>query len=274
MIVFPNAKINLGLHVVEKRSDGFHNIETIFCPVPCCDALECIRNNEPSDNKIVFSQSGLPVAGEQKDNLCIKAFELLDKKFSLPPVKMHLHKIIPMGAGLGGGSSDAAFTLKLLNNLFDLNLDKAQLKKYAAQLGSDCSFFIENIPSIAKGRGDELESQNVSLKGNFFLIVKPAIHVETAAAYKMIKPKTPIKSLKQIIQLPITDWKELLKNDFEESVFNEYSEIKEIKDKMYQQRAIYSSMSGSGSAVYGIFSEKIYDKTEFMNCTVLEGVLT
>ncbi|MEO5571960.1 MAG: 4-(cytidine 5'-diphospho)-2-C-methyl-D-erythritol kinase [Bacteroidia bacterium] len=285
MVCFPNSKINLGLNIVEKRSDGYHNIETIFYPVQWCDVLEVgswksevgsfpiQSGQEILEEKINFSGSGLDVDGDSKNNLCVKAYELLKKDFQLPIIKMHLHKIIPMGAGLGGGSSDAAFTLKLLNELFALKLRHDSLKDYANQIGSDCAFFIDDVPAYASGRGEVLEKINLSLKGYFILIVKPEVHISTVEAYKMIKPQLREKSLKKIIQQPITDWKNLLKNDFEKSVFEKYPVIAEIKNNMYHQGAVYASMSGSGSAVYGIFDKRIFDKNVFKDCLAWEGIL-
>lgn len=277
MVCFPNAKINLGLHIIEKRSDGFHNIETVFYPVQWCDVLESIRTDVSSiktrESKIEFTSSGIGVDVVAENNLCVKAFQLMDKKFNLPAVKMHLHKIIPMGAGLGGGSADAAFTLKLLNDLFDLKQSHTDLKISAAQLGSDCSFFIDNTPAFASGRGEVLETVQVNLKGFYILIVKPAVHVSTADAYANVKPATPSQSLKEIIMLPVSEWKNALKNDFEESVFAKHPLIAAIKNKLYAQGAVYASMSGSGSSVFGIFEKKNFVKDEFKECVMWEGVL-
>src|SRR6185436_8927809 len=259
MICFPNAKINLGLNILEKRSDGYHTIETVFYPVQWCDALEVvedrIQRTEDGTGKfkedIKFSASGLSIEDEMKNNLCFRAYQLLKKDFQLPPLKMHLHKIIPMGAGLGGGSADAAFTLKLLNELFHLKLKKGALKNYAAQIGSDCSFFLENVPAIAGGKGELLEKINLSLKGFFILIVRPEVHVSTADAYRMIVPQQPERSLKEIIKLPVYEWSRNfgMKNDFEKYVFEKFPAVSEIKNNMYQQGAVFASMTGSGSAV-------------------------
>ena len=251
MILFPNCKINLGLHVVRKRDDGFHNLETVFYPVPLYDALEIIR---ASDDAFNFNSSGLAIPGDAEHNLCTRAFILLQQAFKLPMVKMHLHKVIPMGAGLGGGSSDGAFTLKLLNQLFDLGQDKQQLMCFARKLGSDCSFFIENHPLFAYDRGDQFESTQVDLSGLTLLLVFPGLHVSTAAAYSAVLPVKPEKPLKELIKLPIEQWKEVLVNDFEKPVFKKHPAIGEIKHKLYDAGARYASMSGSGSAVYGLFS--------------------
>jgi 4-diphosphocytidyl-2-C-methyl-D-erythritol kinase len=253
MISFPNCKINLGLHILDKREDGFHNLETFFYPLALHDALEIIQAE-----KTVCTNSGLQIPGRADDNICLKAYHLLIKDFpELPPIKIHLHKIIPMGAGLGGGSADGAFTLKLLNDKCNLNLSTDQLINYALQLGSDCPFFIINKPSIAVGRGEILEPLPIDLSGYKFLIVNPGIHVNTGWAFSQITPALPEKSIKKIILQPIETWQKELKNDFEERVFNNHPEIKNIKDELYKQGAGYASMSGSGSTVYGIFKKEI-----------------
>lgn len=252
MITFPHAKINLGLNIVNKRTDGYHDIETVFYPIKLNDAIEVIEKEN-----IHFSISGLPIEGDKENNLSIKAFYLLQKDFpQLPPVHLHLHKKIPMGAGLGGGSADGAFTLKLLSKKFDLGLSEKQLIDYSLQLGSDCPFFISNKPCFATGRGELLELIDLDLSKYKIVIVHPGVHVSTGWAFSTVKPVTPKKSIKEIIKQPIGTWKEELKNDFEEPVFNKYSEIRKIKDDLYADGAIYSSMSGSGSAVYGIFKKE------------------
>jgi 4-diphosphocytidyl-2-C-methyl-D-erythritol kinase len=252
MVIFPNSKINLGLNVVGKRSDGYHDIETVFFPIHLRDALEVIEKE-----KFEFSTSGFSIEGGPEKNLCIKAYDLIKKDLpQLPAVQMHLHKAIPMGAGLGGGSADGAFTLKLLNKKFDLLLSEKQLINYSLQLGSDCPFFILNKPCFATGRGEILEQTELDLSGYKFLIVHPPIHISTTWAFSTIKPLKPAKSIKQIIQQSISTWKAELINDFEKPVFESHPEIKNIKDKLYDAGAIYASMSGSGSAVYGIFKEE------------------
>jgi len=258
MVVFPHCKINLGLHVISKRDDGYHNIETCFYPVPWQDVLEIIKSKEFS-----FSQSGVVIPGSAGENLCVKAFELLRKDFDLTPVIIHLHKVIPTGAGLGGGSSDAAFTLRALNSVFNLNLSKITLKGYAAKLGSDCSFFIDDKPMLASGRGEVLSETSPSLKGKYLVIVKPDIHVSTAEAYSGVKPKQPVQSISKIINYPISGWKDSLSNDFEESVFKRHSTIEEIKTKLYKRGALYASMSGSGATVFGIFDSVVDLKSSF-----------
>ena len=251
MVSFPNSKINLGLSIIGKRSDGYHDLETIFYPIAIKDAIEIIEKKD-----IQFSISGLAIAGEQQNNLCIKAYYLLKKDFpQLPPVQMHLHKSIPIGAGLGGGSADGAFTLQLLNKKFDLSLSEKQLIQYASQLGSDCPFFIFSKPCFATGRGELLEQIDLDLSAYKILIVHPGIHISTAWAFSNVNRTSTAKLLKRIIQQPISTWKDKLINDFEEPVFSQFPQIKNIKDEMYNAGAIYSSMSGSGSAVYGIFEK-------------------
>lgn len=252
MITFPNCKVNLGLNIVNKRNDGYHDIETVFFPIDLKDSLEIIEKE-----KFEFSISGSSIEGEPEKNLCVKAYDLLKKDFpQLPAIQMHLHKAIPMGAGLGGGSADGAFTLKLLNKKFELDLSEKQLIDYSLQLGSDCPFFILNKPCFATSRGEILEPIEPDLSEYKFLIVHPGIHISTAWAFSNIKPSKPVRSIKQIISQPISTWKDELSNDFENPVFAKYPEIKKIKDELYDAGAVYSSMSGSGSAVYGIFKKE------------------
>jgi len=256
MIVFPNCKINLGLHIVRKRADGFHDLETIFYPVRFNDILELIPDRETIGGPVFYSQTGIQIMGEPADNLCVKAYQLLKIDFPLlPPVKMHLHKVIPTGAGLGGGSADAAFTLQLLNDYFKLGLSTDQLLHYALTLGSDCPFFILNKPAYATGRGEILEPVTVDLTGHTLVIVNPGIHVPTAKAFSGVRPTEPEKTLKAIITQPISRWADELVNDFEKSIFYEYPEIAAIKEELYRAGASYASMSGSGSTVYGLFPD-------------------
>lgn len=270
MITFPNAKINIGLNITEKRNDGFHNIETIFLPIKLSDILEII----PSKNNISFINSGLKVEnGDLKKNLCYKAYSALKKDFDLPPIDLHLHKVIPFGSGLGGGSADASFTLKLLNEIFKLELSSDKLIEYASIIGSDCAIFIDNKPAFAWERGNKLEAIEVNLKGKYIAIVHPNIHVNTGAAYSKSTPKNPSSSLKDLIKLPIEKWKEHIINDFEDIVFPDHPEIKTIKEKLYDQGAIYASMSGSGSAVFGIFNQEIYLKDPFPNYFVWSNLI-
>lgn len=257
MLLFPNCKINLGLRIVSKRPDGFHNLETVFYPIPFTDALEVIQSGT-AQPEISYSSSGNKIDGNEEDNLCIKAYRLLKKDFpDLPALKLHLHKAIPTGAGLGGGSSDAAFMLKLLNEKFQLNLSTNQLINYSLQLGSDCPFFILNKSCFATGRGELMEEINLDLSAYKIVLVNPGIHVPTGWAFSQIIPAAPAKSAKEIIRQPVNTWKNELVNDFEKPVFEKYPEIKSIKEELYQQGAVYAGMSGSGSTVFGIFQNGI-----------------
>jgi 4-diphosphocytidyl-2-C-methyl-D-erythritol kinase len=256
LISFPNCKINIGLHIVEKRSDGYHNLETVFYPLPLTDILEVIALEELPGKKAVptLSISGLPVAGEQDNNLCIKAWKLLKREhIHLPPVLMHLHKNIPMGAGLGGGSADGAFMLMALNEKFGLELTNEKLAAYALSLGSDCPFFIHNQPAFASGRGEVLKPLKRDLSMYSFLIVNPRIHIGTAQAFSRIVPTPAPVNLADCIMLPVENWKDLVKNDFEEPAFFYYPALKQIKTWLYDAGALYASMTGSGSCFYGIF---------------------
>ena len=253
MIVFPNCKINLGLHITGKRADGFHNLETVFYPVPLTDALELIPGHNNSE--LDFTTSGLAVAGDPADNLCIKAYHLLKKDFpKIPPVKAQLHKAIPMGAGLGGGSADAAFMLKLLNDRFRLDMPAERLAAYALQLGSDCPFFIVNKPCFATGRGELLEEISLNLSAYRILLINPGIHINTGWAFSNITPAPPERSIKEIIAQPVNTWKTGLTNDFESPVFAAHPAIQQTRDSLYEQGAIYAAMSGSGSTLFGIFA--------------------
>ena len=262
MILFPNAKINLGLKVLRKRDDGFHDLETIFYPVKFNDALELIEDKDPH-GFIKFSVSGLPIMGNEEDNLCTQAYYLLKRDFpQLPPVKIHLHKAIPMGAGLGGGSADGAFVLKILNEKFNLNLSIPQLLNYAAALGSDGPFFIINRPCFATGRGDILEEIQLNLSAYKIILINPGIHISTAWAFSQLEFAMGSDGYKHsdpynIIQQPIHTWKDTLHNDFETPVFAKYPEIKKAKEQLYNDGAIYASMSGSGSTVFGIFGNAV-----------------
>lgn len=251
MISFPTAKINLGLRILRKRPDGYHDISSLFLPIPLHDALEVVEAGE-----FTFDASGLPIPGKQDDNLCIKAYELLRADFGLPPAAIYLHKVIPMGGGLGGGSSDAAFFLKMLNEKFGLDLPEASLEAYAARLGSDCPFFIRNKAAIASGTGVELQPVDFSLNGYHLLLLFPGLHVGTKEAYAGVKPRESGERLEDIISSLISTWKHRLINDFEASIFPRYPLLGDLKEKLYQQGAVYASMTGSGSTLYGIFEEE------------------
>lgn len=255
MITFPNVKINLGLSITEKRPDGYHNLETVFYPVALEDALEIRTDNAPqTERKFTLRQYGIKIAGNPEENLVVKAYRLLDKEFHLPPVEIHLYKHIPSGAGLGGGSSDAAFMLKLLNEYYALQLSEDRLETYAAMLGADCAFFIRNRPVFAEGIGNLFSPVGLSLEGYGIMIVKPDVFVSTREAFSNIRPHRPEHPVREVIKRPVGEWKELLVNDFETSVFPLYPVIGEIKEKMYEAGAIYASMSGSGSSVFGLFA--------------------
>lgn len=249
MIVYPNAKINLGLNVLHKREDGYHDISSVFYPVKeCVDILEIIKSE-----RFQFTKSGIEIP--DGENICEKAWKLLDTDFGIGNVKIHLHKQIPIGAGLGGGSADASFTLKYLNELFDLNLNSKDLEKYALRLGADCPFFIDNTPKLVEGIGEKMTSIDLDLSNYEIRLVNPDIHISTKQAYSGIVPKTPVLSVEKIIELPIIEWKGKLKNDFEESIFEKHLQLEGVKDELYKQGSIYSSMSGSGSIVFGIFEK-------------------
>lgn len=261
MVNFPNCKINLGLHILDKRTDGFHNLETVFYPLPLKDALEIIQ---AANNDIEFTATGFAVEGPQSDNLCIKAYQLLKKEHpQLPALNIHLHKAIPLGAGLGGGSADAAFMLKMLNEKFKLNLSTPALQHYALQLGSDCPFFIINTPCFATGRGEVLEAIDLDLSDYQIILINPGIPVNTGWAFSQITPAQPAKSIREIIQQPVASWKDELKNDFEPAVFSAHPAIQEIKTSLYAQGAHYASMSGSGSTVFGIFPQASLGTSHF-----------
>lgn len=258
MISYPNAKINLGLHVINKRSDGFHNIETVFYPIGFSDVLECVENKSyAKQQKCTIVQSGIPVTGNIDTNLVVRAYRLLDEYLDLPPVLVHLHKLLPMGAGLGGGSSDAAYMLKMLNGLFHLNITDEDLAEKAAMLGSDCAFFIRNKPAYVLGKGHELQPLGLSLKGHYIVLVNTGAHSNTALAYRNVQIRgglNPEQSLKSVLRKPIAYWREFVKNDFEPSVFKHIPELELVKNWLYQQGAQYAAMSGSGASVFGLFS--------------------
>lgn len=252
MVTFPNCKINLGLNILQKRKDGFHDIETFFFPLPFTDILEIVS----SDNETALTNTGI-IVERNENNLCLQAYHLLKKDFpELPEVKIHLHKVIPMGAGLGGGSADAAFTLSLLNEKYNLNISLQQLFAYASLLGSDCAFFLLNKPCFATGRGEKMKEIDLSLSGYKILLVNPQIHVSTKEIFQQITPRIPTKSIKEIIEQPIETWKNDLKNDFEEFVFLKHREIRIIKEDLYNRGAVYALMTGTGSTVFGIFDKK------------------
>ena len=252
MILFANAKINLGLQVTEKRTDNYHNLCSVFYPLPIYDVIELT----PTEGEFEFVATGLDIP-DGGENLCVKAYNLLKADFEqIKPIRLHLHKNIPIGAGLGGGSSDASFVLKGLNEMFELGLSSEELKTYDGKLGADCPFFIDNTPQLATGIGTDLEDISLSLKDFYIVLVKPEIHISTAEAYSNVTPMFTDVNLKEAIQLPVQDWKFYIKNDFEEGIFKLHKQIRFLKEAFYAEGAVYASMTGSGSAVYGIFWEK------------------
>lgn len=261
MITFPCCKINLGLDIVSKRPDGYHNLETLFYPIPLEDALEITVNNKSDAPDYTFTMHNAQFEGDADDNLVVKAYKILAADYKLPKVSMSLYKNIPTGAGLGGGSSDAAFALKMLNNIASLNLSDEQLEEYAARLGADCAFFIKCSPAFATGIGNILTAADCSLQNYHIVIVKPNLHISTKEAYSLVTPARPVVPLADIIQRPINMWASSMKNDFECSAFAKHPQMENIKNELYRMGALYASMSGSGSSFFGIFEcEQSNDK--------------
>ena len=260
MITFPVAKINLGLNVVERRADGYHNLETVFYPVPIKDALELTMMNTqfPSALDCDIKITNMQVEGDESRNLVVRAYELLKQDFpQMPRVHAHLYKGIPTQAGMGGGSSDCAYTIRLLNDMFTLGLTDAQMTDYAARLGADCAFFILSRPAYAEGIGERLQAIDLDLSNYYIAVVRPDIPVPTREAFSLIKPLKPAKNCRDVVMQPIETWRKELVNDFEQSVFALHPEIGTIKQRLYDLGAVYAAMSGSGSAVFGLFSEAI-----------------
>lgn len=278
MITFPCAKINLGLNIVSKRPDGYHNLETVFYPIPLTDALEIKYMDEkfPSESPCDLKITGNDIDCNEEDNLVIKAYQLLAADFQLPRVHAHLVKRIPTQAGLGGGSSDAAYMIRLLDERFRLNIGIPEMERYAAKLGADCAFFITADPSYAEGIGDVLMPADVpgaGLGGYYLAVVKPSVAVSTRDAYAAIVPKTPAKCCRDIVRQPIETWKDELVNDFEAPIFAMYPELAAIKQSLYDAGAVYAAMSGSGSALFGIFREQptgLEKEFEGMFCQVMK----
>ncbi len=256
MLVFPNAKINIGLHVVEKRNDGYHNIESVFYPIPLQDALEAVV--EPLQSTITLTTTGFEILGNSNDNLITKAYHLLQKDYpQLQGLHVHLHKAIPMGAGLGGGSANCSFFIHLLNQLYALQLNPLQLHNYAQQLGSDCAFFIANTPAYATQRGEVLMPITLNLSTYYLVLVKPNIHISTAQAYAGVTPRPSVLPLTTLIQQPVEQWKNSISNDFEAAIFAAHPVLNNIKTELYAQGAVYAAMSGSGATVYGLFKHEV-----------------
>lgn len=270
MILYPNAKINLGLRILEKRPDGFHNIETLFVPVDICDILEFVpaQNGKPG-----IEITGIELDSDPADNLVMRAWHLMNEVYGISPLKIHLHKIIPVGAGLGGGSADAAFMLVGLSDFFRLDCEQEQLEQYAAMLGSDCPFFIRNKPALGTGRGEVLTDTELPLDGFEVLLVNPDIHISTSEAYSGVVPVRPDRTLKDLIHQDVASWQSSVLNDFEAPVFSKYPRIADIKAKLLAMGAAYASMSGSGSTVYGLFHEGSLEeeRLDFRDCQVFRG---
>lgn len=269
MVSFPFCKINLGLNIISKRTDGYHDLITGFYPVAWQDALEIVPAKDFS-----FTISGIPVPGAAADNLCVRAFEMLKRDYQLKPVAIHLHKVIPIGAGLGGGSSDGAHTLLLLNDIFKLSISRDRLKQYAAQLGSDCAFFIERQPMLGTGRGEVLAPLKLSLKGKFLVIITPEVRISTKEAFSGVTPRKPAHDLPNILEgRSMAEWKHVLKNDFEDHLFKQFPIIEALHQKLYALEAVYASMSGSGSSVFGIFDNEVDLRKEFESLIYWSGPL-
>lgn len=274
MIDFPCAKINLGLNITEKRADGYHNLETVFFPIPICDALEIKTMDErfPSNVACDLKVTGNNVCCNENDNLIVKAYNIIAADFDIPRVHAHLYKNIPSEAGLGGGSSDAAYMIRLLDQRFRINIGNAEMEKYAARLGADCPFFITAEPSYAEGIGEILSPVNITdnnLEGYSLVVVKPQIAVSTKEAFSNITPRKPLMCCREIVAQPIETWKDALCNDFEESVFGIYPQLNDIKNRIYTLGAAYAQMSGSGSSLFGIFKSDVDEqsiKNEFADC--------
>jgi len=253
MILYPNAKINIGLNVLNKRDDGFHEIETFMYPIALTDILTI--NFSSDNNKVKLTTTGINIDGDINENLIVKAYKIIDKRYNLPALNFHLHKSIPFGAGLGGGSADCAFAIKGINNLCKLNMSVKQMQDISAELGSDCPFFIENRPAIAKGRGEKLDIYNLNMDNYIFVVVIPPIHISTKDAYSLVKPSKKQQILKESLGVNVKLWKNSIYNDFEDSVFVQAPKIESIKSRLYDLGAVYSSLSGSGASVFAIFEK-------------------
>lgn len=268
MICFPNAKINLGLNIISKRADGYHNLETIFYPIMIKDALEIVEI--PNLETDIFIESGIKTGTNADSNLVMKALNLIRSQYQIPPLEVHLLKKIPFGAGIGGGSADAAFMLKLVNSKYSLGASSKELAEMAAKIGADCPFFIYNKPMFASGIGEKLEEVELSFENYYMILVKPEIFVSTKDAFSSIEPAQPSMNLKDVIKYPIEEWKNLMFNDFEKSIFPKFPMIEHTKQKLYALGAVYASMTGSGSSVYAIFNKKTDLKHHFEGCFVWE----
>jgi 4-diphosphocytidyl-2-C-methyl-D-erythritol kinase len=254
LLTFPNAKLNLGLYVTARRPDGYHSLESVFLPLPWADVLEVLPAPKGQE-AASLALTGRPIPGEVATNLCLKAYELLKADFpELPAAQLHLHKIVPIGAGLGGGSADAAFALRAISDVFKLNLSVEALESYARRLGADCAFFIQNQPRLALEKGDVFEDISLNLAGTTCVVVYPGLHISTAEAYARIVPKAPKMPLRAALAQPISTWRDTVSNDFETALTPTYPVLADIKQQLYAAGATYASLSGSGSAVYGLFA--------------------
>ncbi len=265
MLLMPNCKINIGLNVVSKRTDGYHNLETVFYPIPLRDNLEFKEIKDEEDCAFRLTQEGVKVEGRPEDNLVVKVYLSLKDEFELPPLDIFLYKHIPMGAGLGGGSSDAAAMMRGLNEIYELGMLEYEMEKRIAKFGADCAFFIQNTPAYATGIGDELTPINLSLKGKFIVLVKPDVFVSTKEAYAHIHPHAADTPLLKAIAQPMEHWKDMVVNDFEASVFPLHPELPAIKQTLYDMGAIYAAMSGSGSTIFGIFDRPVPEAKSVFN---------
>lgn len=273
MITFPHAKINIGLQVTERRPDGYHNLDTVFYPIPLHDALEIIVA-EGADYDCRIHLSGVNIEGDPDSNLVVRAYRLLAQDYPLPPVDIYLHKHIPTGAGLGGGSADASFMLRLLNEAFSLGVSTEQLEVYAAQLGADCPFFITGTPVYATGIGNEFHPITLDLSGMYIVVVKPDVFVSTKEAYSMVQPEKPAITLDKKIARPISEWRDTISNDFEKGIFALHPELETIKSKLYELGATYAAMSGSGAALFGLFTSEVDDiEQHFEGCFCVQEKL-
>lgn len=273
MICFPNAKINIGLYVTAKREDGYHDIETVFLPIPLQDVLE-VKPMSSRQHDYEWLPAGNPIAGSAEDNLVVRVYKQLKEEFHLPPVSIYLYKRIPTGAGLGGGSSDAAFMMRLLSEQFDLRLSESDMERRLRPIGADCAFFVRNRPAIATGIGDQLAPLALDLSDKYIILVKPPFSVSTREAYAGVVPALPDKSLAQSLNAPIATWRDDVSNDFEKSVCAVHPQITAIKQTLYDMHALYAAMSGSGSAVFGIFDHPFEEAAEiFKDCFVYQHLL-
>ena len=274
MITFPNAKINLGLNVLERREDGFHNIESVMVPIPLCDSLEIVPDNEAALGNCNMEVYGFNLNGAVAENLCFRAYTQLAEQYDLPAVKIRLLKNIPMGAGLGGGSTDAAFTIKLLNQLFGLSISSSEMEVLCSGLGSDCSFFIGNEIALVRGRGEVLNAFGLDLKGYHVAVVHSGLHIDTGDAYSRITPDASRRDqFNTILDSPISQWEGSLVNDFEAGAFKKHPQLQSIKEKLYKNGATYASMSGSGSSLYGLFKDVVELDQEFGEYQVWSGTI-